>query len=271
MTKPVVFVDRRLSGLLGASALLVLDGAIAWIFGSGVASGYLPPKDEGVFGVVKGLFCMWLIAWVVFAVGVYAFAKVVLWIEIGDQITFRRLLGIRTLPWSLVARFEMIDRDELPRHPGLEGVVVEFFSRKVFGIKGELKITAKDGNELEIRLKSTEWTQLKELEAERKAEVGVKPIRLTIGRAIGLLAGGLAALAVWIYLVYLVCSGEGRALFKGELQGRKAWIASGVIMIALPIGGCAACVCGTRHLFRRRRGSGQESTLPASPPRSTQR
>jgi hypothetical protein len=70
----------------------------------------------------------------------------------------------------------------------------------------------------------------------------------------------LAALAIWVYIVYLVCSGEWRALFQDELRGRKAWIGSLVIMILLPIGGTLACIYGARHLFRRRRTSDQGRT-----------
>jgi len=64
---------------------------------------------------------------------IYALAKVVLWIEIGDHINFRNLLGVRTLPWSTVARFEMNDRDQFPR-VDLEGAaVIEWFSRRILG------------------------------------------------------------------------------------------------------------------------------------------
>jgi hypothetical protein len=250
MPQSAIPIDRRTTGLLGALLLFVVlaaDGVLVFLL---VASGYLPPRDEGAFGVIKGIFILVLLAGVGCAGVGYGLTRILLWAEIGEDVVFRNLLGTRRLPWSEIARFEMIGIDHaIGSDSVLDRLLVTVY-RNLLDVVGELRVTTVAGAHLELRLKSSEWDQLRDRGLGKRSPATSRPIRLTRWRAIAFITVGLATLVIGLYLDYLCLSGDWQAWSREYADTIEHQLGLVLLPILVPVVGVVVAFYGIRHLRR---------------------
>jgi hypothetical protein len=244
-------IDRRTSGLLGALLLFVLLAVVAVLVFLLVASGYLPPRDEGAFGVVKGVFILGLLVGIACAGVGYGLTHILLWAEIGEDVVFRNLLGVRRLPWSEIARFEMTDTDYVIGSNSLLGRLVITVYRHLLDVVGELRVTTVAGARLELRFKSSEWDRLRDQGLGKWSPAVTRPIRLTRQHAIAFVTVGLATLVVGLYLDYLCLTADWQRWSADFVDSLSDLIGAFALPLIVPLVGIVLIVYGIRHRRQR--------------------
>jgi hypothetical protein len=248
MPEPAIVIDRRASGLLGAFSLFIILAGLAALVVLLIASGVIPPKDEGAFGLIKSFFILGLLVAIACAGVGYGLTRILLWAEIGEDIVFRNLLGVRRLPWSEIARFEMIDIDRAIGSESGLGRWITTVYRNLLDVVGELHVTTIAGARFELRLKSSEWDHLRDRELGKWSPATTRPIRLTRWRAIAFITVGLATLVVGLYLDYLCLTGDWQAWLREYAETIEDKIGLVLVPILLPLVGVVVAFYGVRHL-----------------------
>jgi len=250
MPQSAILIDRRITGLLGVLLLFGLLAAVGVPVFLLVASGYLPPRDEGAFGVIKGVFMLGLLAGIACAGVGHGVARILLWAEIGEVIVFRNLLGVRSLPWSEIARFEMIDIGQAIGSDSVLGRLAISVYRNLLDVVGELHVTTIAGVRLNLRLKSSEWDQLRDRGLGKRSPTTTRPIRLTRWRAIAFITVGLASFVVGLYLDYLCLRGDWQRWSADYVDSLSDLIGVIALPIIVPLVGIVVAFYGLRHLRR---------------------
>jgi hypothetical protein len=250
MPESPIVINRRVTGLLWAFFLFLLMAGLVALVVLLVVSGYLPPKDEGPFGVIKTVFILGLLIAIGFAGVGYGLTRILLWAVIGEDITFRNLIGTRRLPWSEIARFDMSNFRQAFAQAGTAGRLLMSMYQNLFDVVGELQITTITGARLELRLKSSEWDQLRDRGLGKWRPEAIRPIQLTRGRAIAFLTVGLATLLVGIYLDYLCITGDWQSWMGDYAESIEEKIGLVLLSALVPIAGVVVMVYGVAHLRR---------------------
>jgi hypothetical protein len=250
MPEPAIVIDRRASGLLGAFSLFIILAGLTALVVLLIASGAIPPKDEGAFGLIKSFFILGLLVAIACAGVGYGLTRILLWAEIGEDVVFRNLLGVRRLPWSEIARFEMIDIDRAIGSESGLGRWITTAYRNLLDVVGELRVTTVAGAHLELRLKSTEWDRLRDRGLGKRSPATSRPIRLTRWRAIAFITAGLATLVVGLYVDYLCLIGDWQAWLREYADTIEHQLGLVLLPILVPLVGVVVAFYGIRHLRR---------------------
>jgi len=250
MPEPAIVIDRRASGLLGAFSLFIILAGLAALVVLLIASGAIPPKDEGTLGLIKSFFILGLLVAIACAGVGYGLTRILLCADIGEDIVFRNLLGVRRLPWSEVARFEMIDIDRAIGSESGLGRWITTVYRNLLDVVGELHVTTITGARFELRLKSSEWDHLRDRELGKWSPATTKPIRLTRWRAVAFITVGIATLIVGLCLDYLCLTGDWQRWSAEYVDSLSDLMGVVALPILVPLVGIVVIVYGGRHLRR---------------------
>jgi hypothetical protein len=250
MPESPVVIDRRVTGVLGALLLFFLFGGMLTVVALLLVFGYLPPKNEDPFGVIKTVFLLGLLIAIGLAGVGYGLTRILLWAEIGEDITFRNLIGIRHLSWNAIARYEMSDIRHTSREASLAGRLIIWMYRNLFDVVGELHITTITGTRFEFHLKSSEWDQLRDRGPGKWRPGWLRTIQLTRWRAVAFLAAGLATLVVGIYLDYLCLTRDWQSWMGDYVESLPDKLGLVLVPIMVPVVGAVVIVYGIRHLWR---------------------
>jgi hypothetical protein len=250
MPEPAIVIDRRASGLFEAFFLFLILAGLAALVILLIASGAIPPRDEGAFGLIKSFFILGMLIAIASAGVGYGLTRILLWAEIGEEVVFRSLLGVRRLPWSEIARFEMTAIGHaIGSNSALGRLLITVYSN-FLDVVGELHVTTVAGACLELRLRSSDWDRLRDRGLGKWSPATTRPIRLPRWRAIAFMMAGLATLVVGLYLDYLCLIGDWQLWSEDYAEALPDRIGVVLLPILVPVVGVIVSLYGVRHLRR---------------------
>jgi len=236
---PNLRISNRAYGNVAVSATIGSAILLAFLILLLGQSGGLVRADAGAARTAIIIVVLGLVVWIGIASIVFAFTRIVLWMDFGNTVTYRCLVGERRLPWSDIVRLDVTVEC------GGEAALIN----GLFGFDGELTLVRRDGARLTVRFTANEREHVNRLVQNFNSVDRDRPIRLPWWTSLGFCAVGSIALALGVYIDYLLYVGRWEDEFVRAFGGIKWRILMESLPFVVPAIGIVACVYGLRQLF----------------------
>jgi hypothetical protein len=225
-------IDNRLPCVLSVLGLLVVLGAVACVAGLVATSPSLRPHPEDTLETVKLIVCGGLVGWI-YLIGLFvALTRILLWIEFGDCITYRCLLGVRSISWAEVVRIGACD----------------------WGRKNKLtvRVVRANGDQVSFSTSREQYEQIQSLWNDRRPPGRQRTVPLPWWTSLGIVALGTIVLALAAYVDYLWMTGEWTKSYVSMVRHARGRLFFALLPFLLPVLGALLSGWGVVQFWKRR-------------------